>query len=218
MIGRQLIGERKAKTKNKTKNKTKKKKKKLLYTAGSIKNQQTKVDIKKKEEPRPRYLHSCRCSSSELTHRCPGGGQETWSAWPQRRERERERENEENRWALGSPWAGVNSQQCLWWGAAARFWGLGAERAGQQQQISQGQQHWWKRISAAQRSNSEVICRLSSAITAIESVPSNRTFCFDHVAQFYCQAFNSGMNSLGRDAASQQASKQASKTPLHFQI
>lgn len=53
-----------------------------------------------------------------------------------------------------------------------------------------------------------MICRLSSAITAIESVPSNRTFCFDHVAQFYCQAFISGMNSLGRDAASQPASKQ----------
>lgn len=115
------------------------KKKKSFYmqnTAGSIKIQQTTFDIKKKEEPRPRYLHSCRCSSSELTHRCQGGGQKTWSSWPQRRERERE--NEEKSWALGSPWAGVNSQQCLWWGAAARFWGVGAERAGQQQQISRG--------------------------------------------------------------------------------
>lgn len=137
-----------------------------------------------------------------MTHRCQGGGQKTWSAWPQRRERE----NEEKRWAPGSPW-GVNWLQCLWWGAATRFLGRGGGESGAAAADMQGQ-HWWKRISAAQRSNSEVICPLSSAITAIESVPSNRTFCFDHVAQFYCQAFISGMNSLGRDAASQPASKQ----------
>ncbi len=169
----------------------------MQNSAGSIKNQQATFDNKKKEEPRPRYLHSCRCSSSELTHKCQGGGQKTWSAWPQRRERESERRKELDtgeslsRSQLATVTVMRSSSEVLWGG--------GAERAGQ---------HWWKRISAAQRSNSEVICRLSSAITAIESVPSNRTFCFDHVAQFYCQAFISGMNSLGRDAASQPASKQ----------